>query len=824
MYPKRYPLWSQAIVLIVCLTLSFVSFRLVHRVAQSRSHENFQVLTNQGLASLDRRFEEYRRTLESTAALFLSSDQVTAAEMSHYGESLGIGDYLLGIDAIGFAESAPAGDVTSVPDPSDDSLYANILARSDAQSEHFVVRYIEPQAGNEALMGLDLHSNPELISAAKTARDTYKTLMAMHVRPPGAPDRQPQAMVLKPIYRAARPPLTPDAPQEEFLGFALAVINLGKAFDGLTSAQDHLIELTVEETHPDLTWPTETRASDAAATGSLPTYVLVEEFQKFGRTLTLKWHGTPRFEQVQPFRARWIVLALGLLVTTLVSVILHVLIRRERTIAAIVEQKSRDLETRDKEQRSILGNAMLAIISVKPSGEILHSNAAAQKLLGQPTSAAHLPAMMLGQLLPTLDLDRPDGRFKLQLPPNLTKADPSIIEVEKNSWLTSDGQTRLTLLLRDITVSESHAQEIAKTEQRWNLALMGAHIGVFDVDLKAQTSVVSDLWRATMQIDIPADCDDPYRTKMDRIHPDDLALLTQAEAACIEGSAERAEAQFRVMLSDGEWRWIQSDAVVVERAADGTALRMLGTQMDITERVKLNQIKRDFVATVSHELRTPLTSIQGALGLLKARLEDPQPDAVERLMQIALSNSDRLVSLVNDILDMEKINSGSMNHICQVESLNHILGLASEQVGTYALQWRVRLEVAAPGSEQNIWTDKKRAIQVLTNLLSNACKFAHPDTTVRLTAEILPSYARISVSNLGPGIPDEFRNKVFQPFSQADTSDTRQRGGTGLGLNISRQLIEAMGGTIGFDSEPGKQTVFWFTCPLADRFENSHLS
>lgn len=243
--------------------------------------------------------------------------------------------------------------------------------------------------------------------------------------------------------------------------------------------------------------------------------------------------------------------------------------------------------------------------------------------------------------------------------------------------------------------------------------------------------------------------------------------------------------------------------------------RLIVIYRDISERKAVEKAKNEFIATVSHELRTPLTSIKGALGLLQVQLKDVDTNGADRLIEIASSNSERLVSLVNDILDMEKISAGSMAHDAKPERLSDIMALASKHTETYASQWDVQLSVEAPEGEQDIWTDKKRTIQVLSNLLSNACKFAHSGTTVRLCAEFLPDCAKISVINQGIGIQEEFREKVFQPFSQADSSDTRQRGGTGLGLNISRQLIESMGGQIGFESEPDKETVFWFTCPLA---------
>jgi signal transduction histidine kinase/CHASE1-domain containing sensor protein len=814
---KNYSLFFQAIALTSCLALSYLSFALVHRLAQFRSDESFAALTDQSLASLDRRLDDFRRTLDGVAGLIIASDQVTAEEMASYGEALQISDDTSGIDAIGYAESnsiinSPAG-VIFEPYRGGHKITS---PQQPAEDERFIVKYIEPLETNDFLVGFDFSSDPNLFDVARTSRDTHATLLFIAPQTSTSETWPHRGVLLKPIYRATQMVKTKDLQQSRFVGFAFVTINLGNAFKGLSAGQDKLVTLVVGDADENQAATPNAQGIGFMAALPISNHTLFQEFRKFGNTLTLTWRSTLRFDAIQPFRARWIVLTLGLLVTALITSILHVLIKRNKSIENIVKQKCKDLDTHENEQRSILENAMLAIISVSPCGKIVHSNEAAESLLSPQESIAKLPGMSLGDLLPTLDLRLADGRFKLIVAATHINDKDYTLEIEKKTWKTSDGVTRHTLILRDITLSEYQALETAKTEQRWNLALMGAHIGVFDIDLKRQTSVVSQMWCNIIQIDTPPGCAHPYRLQMDRIHPDDISHLNEAEAECIAGDINRAISQFRIKLSDGAWRWIQSDAVVVERAANGTALRMLGTQMDITEQIELNQIKRDFVATVSHELRTPLTSIKGAVDLLKVQLQDTKSSTAERLIHIASSNSDRLLSLVNDILDLEKINAVGLSNRCKAESLSAIMRLASEQVETYALQWRVSLEVLMSENNQYIWTDKKRAIQVLTNLLSNACKFSFPDTNVRLIAEVQSNYVKISVRNFGPGVPDEFRSQVFQPFSQAESSDTRWRGGTGLGLSISSQLVKAMGGTIGFTSVPGEETVFWFTCPLTD--------
>ncbi|NJC41681.1 PAS domain S-box-containing protein [Brevundimonas alba] len=235
---------------------------------------------------------------------------------------------------------------------------------------------------------------------------------------------------------------------------------------------------------------------------------------------------------------------------------------------------------------------------------------------------------------------------------------------------------------------------------------------------------------------------------------------------------------------------------------------------DISERRRVEQMKEEFVSTVSHELRTPLTSIAGSLGLLTGGAAGPLPEKAGRLIQIAHANSQRLVRLINDILDIEKIEAGKMRLDMSALDLRDIARRSIEGVQGFADGMGVRLDLAE-GPPTPVRGDADRLIQVVTNLLSNAAKFSPEGSEVRVTVDPETRIARLSVCDQGPGIPDAFRSRIFSKFAQADGSDTRARGGTGLGLVIAREIAERHGGRLWFESAEGEGATFHLDLPLA---------
>ena len=297
-------------------------------------------------------------------------------------------------------------------------------------------------------------------------------------------------------------------------------------------------------------------------------------------------------------------------------------------------------------------------------------------------------------------------------------------------------------------------------------------------------------------------------------HPEDLQEDLQYVRQALAGEIKAYQMEKRYFRKSGRVVWALLSVSIV-RHASGEPNYFISQIQDITERKEMERMKSDFVSVVSHELRTPLTSIRGSLGLLAGAMFNDLPEKANRLVDIAYNNSERLILLINDMLDMDKITSGQMRFDVKEEAVAPLIRQAIVSNQPYADKYGVTIAELSVDENAIVNVDPGRFSQVLANLLSNAAKFSAQGDNVEIGTRLSGSTVRILVQDHGIGISEEFRTRIFGKFSQADSSGTRAKGGTGLGLHISRQIVKQMGGEIGFDTEMGKGTTFWVEFPVA---------
>jgi PAS domain S-box-containing protein len=260
-------------------------------------------------------------------------------------------------------------------------------------------------------------------------------------------------------------------------------------------------------------------------------------------------------------------------------------------------------------------------------------------------------------------------------------------------------------------------------------------------------------------------------------------------------------------------QWVSINAIEDNR---GRTTNYVGVAWDISALKASQQMKEEFITTISHELRTPLTSVLGSLGILMENMTEQLPEQAQRLITLAHSNSRRLVRLISDILDIEKIEAGKMTFQFEPLELTALVSRVIEDSKALAEQAHVTISCQTLTTDTWINGDADRMMQAVSNLLSNAIKFSPPGEPVEVVVGAHGPMLRVEVTDHGPGIPKEFHSQIFKKFAQAAQSNRGWKAGTGLGLSIVKLIVQQHGGLIDFQSTPGVRTIFCIDLPRAD--------
>lgn len=368
-----------------------------------------------------------------------------------------------------------------------------------------------------------------------------------------------------------------------------------------------------------------------------------------------------------------------------------------------------------------------------------------------------------------------------------------------------------SLTLRYILISRIGAYSLKQSEETFRSAMESASIGMALVGLDGKWITVNN---ALCEL-LGYSEDELKKLDFQTItHPDDLQKDLNLVKRVLDDEIKTYELEKRYFHKNGHVIWIMLNISLV-RDAIGLPKHFIAQIQDITGRKEMDRMKSEFISIVSHELRTPLTSIRGALGLIEGTMTKDLPERVRYLIGIAHKNSERLILLINDILDLDKISAGKMRFDAKDESLLYLVAHGIEENASYGQKYHVKFSADNISPDIFVHVDPDRWQQVFSNLLSNAAKFSPQNSEVKIYSIVQNGFVKLCVEDKGAGIPEEFHSRIFEKFSQADSSLTRTKGGSGLGLNISKQIIEAMNGRIGFESTLGQGTVFWIELPLA---------
>ncbi|MBI4672895.1 MAG: PAS domain S-box protein [Chloroflexi bacterium] len=497
----------------------------------------------------------------------------------------------------------------------------------------------------------------------------------------------------------------------------------------------------------------------------------------------------------------------------------HRILTQQHLEAEIVERQSAMELLREREEllSRVLDTVEDGIYIVDKQGKMTFSNRATKRIIG--ATHEEIAASVYNDAhwqITTLDgepfpkAEQPYSRVMATGEPvynveqSIRRPDGTRVTVSINAAPLHGAQGQVigeVAAMSDITERKRAEQELHRQKELLQTVFdhIPVMIGVFDAN--GEYTLVNHEWEQTLGYAL---AEMNQSNVMAAMYPEPESL-------------ERAR-QFMFEPTPGwrDFRTVVHDARALDtswaytRLSDG---RTIAFGQDITKRKEVERLKNEFISTVSHELRTPLTAIRGSLGLIAGGVAGALPERARSMVDIAYKNSERLVRLINDILDIEKIESGKMVFQIQPLELMPLVEQAIEANRAYAEQYHVSFVVSSGVLGALIHADADRITQVLTNLLSNAAKFSPPGGQVEISVQRNANGIRVGVRDHGPGIPLEFQSRIFQKFAQADSSDARQKGGTGLGLSIVKAIVEKHGGTIGFDTTPGVGTLFYFELP-----------
>lgn len=847
---RRYGGFIAASILSLGMFLTIAGWYFATAMVKRDAQNDFDYRMSQATQTLNHRLASYNEVLKGLQGYFFGAKSVSRDEFRFYLSLLDLQHRYPGFRVIGFAPRVESIDLEQLVETvrQDKSIdptgYPNFGIRpSDERTEYFPTIYVEPMASNEKSLGFDLSSEAERYATLRRARDSGLPSATGSIALVQDDARRAGFMIMLPLYRSGAPALTVAQRRAAFLGVVYAAFVLDDLMRGVFISelmQQNKLEifdtgLTHSSSHEKKTKIFD--SFDLSGKFAIDPRLAIEKRLDVGGREWLVEYRAGRKNADAGAMLPLLVLFSGLSVSLLTFVAMHSLVASRARAQDMAENMTHELRASEARSRAILHSVLDGIVTINEGGTIESFSPSAERIFGY--EAREVVGENVTILMPEPYRSAHDGYLRNYLSTGQRKIIGAGREVtgrrKDGSHFPMDlavnevalnGRRMFTGTIRDITERKRAAAVLWETTVLQQAILDSANYTIISTD---PDGVILTFNAAAERMLGYVAGEVIGRFTPVIIHdPKEMAERAQELSGelgrKIQPGFEVFVAKARMGASDErEWSYIRKDgsrfpvllSVTSLHDPQGGITGFLGVGQDIAERKQIDRMKNEFVSTVSHELRTPLTSIRGSLGLIAGGVAGEIPAQAKILADIALNNAERLVRLINDILDMDKIESGKLEFHNREMDLMPLLEQALFDNQAYGAQLEVSFALTQGVSGVRVFGDSDRLRQVMANLLSNAAKFSPRGATVGVAVSLpRPGWVRVAVQDHGPGIPPEFHDRVFEKFAQADSSDTRLKGGTGLGLSISKALVGKMNGSINFDSKSGTGTTFYFELPL----------
>jgi PAS domain S-box-containing protein len=787
--------FSPFALLLVLLAITLLLAAQVYRLAERNREREFAVEAGWVERAISGRLETYEHVAHAAAAYVGGSERVTGEEWRRYVAALDVARFAPGVTGVGYVTNVRAGELDAYLAERREDYGAFVIKPPGARDRYYPITMIEPAARNAVAIGYDIATDAERQFAADRARDNGNAMMTGRVALLQDRERRAGFLLLQPVYRQGHPVFTTDERREALAGFILIASRVNDVMAHLPNVrQDNIAFRVTDAESGDLLFANGAFPAEAAGVRS-------SIIRVYGRHWKVETAARGALAHRAGLRAAAMTAGGGLILSLLITWIVALFANRRRAALVLAQDMTGALREREASTRAIVENVAEGIISVDAGLRVLTVNRAAEKFLG--VSGAAFAGHHVQELFPALTPANLSGD-ELLLRSRGHEGRQLIVALTANRVEAGDRSSYI-IVFRDVT-EKAEAEVALRRSESLNRSIVENMIG----------GLVTIDGSGTIQSVNPA-AERIFGYSRQELVGQKLSLLMPTAIDDPDAFLRRAHADALGRVSEWEGRRRSGDVFPFELSLfefEGPDGRLFaGNIHDVSERRQVERIKKEFVSTVSHELRTPLTSIQGSLDLLVNGVFGPLGEKPLEMVRLAQRNSSRLLRLINDILDLDRLDSGRMEMQFQNTSVAQVFEKAVQAVKGFADRESIALRIGA--ADGQVFADEHRVVQVVVNFLSNAIKFSPAGSEVMLESVAEGSSWELRVTDRGRGVPEALQARIFDRFQQVDASDSRAKGGTGLGLAICKAIVEQHGGTIGVSSVEGEGSTFWIRLPRA---------